>query len=132
MLADIASYPLKLVGHFHDFLRVLIRIDEFAQLRLNFKRFLQSYAGLEGNQLRKFVSQHIRLALHPSHITHYRLRRHGAEGNDLRYRIFAVQLSYVLYNAVATLNTKIHIEVGHRHPFRIEKALEQQIVFKRV
>ena len=83
MLADITSNALELIGHFHDFLCVLIGIDEFAQQRLYLKRFLQGYAGFEGNQLRKFVGQHIRLALHSGHIAHNGLRRHGAESNDL-------------------------------------------------
>ena len=69
---------------------------------------------------------------HPAHIAHHRLRRHGAEGDDLRHRIGTVFLAHIFDHALAPVLAKVHVEVGHGHPFRIQETFKQQIVAQRI
>src|SRR5690606_15902348 len=87
---------------------------------------------LKGDHLRQLVGQAVGLALHPGHVAHHRLGSHGTEGDDLRYRIAAIGIGHVLDHPVATFHAEVDIEVGHRDPFRVEEALEQQVVCQRV
>ena len=130
MLAYVTGDALQLIGHLHDFLRVFIGVDEFAQQGLYLECLLQRHARFEGNQFRQLVGQGIGLALHPGHITHNGLGRHGTEGDDLRYRILAIQLGNMRNNAVATLHAEVDVEIRHRYPLRIQEAFEQQVILK--
>ena len=55
-----------------------------------------------------------------------------AEGDDLRDLIAAVALLHVSDDFVAAVLAEVDVEVGHRHAFRIEKALEQQAEAHRI
>jgi hypothetical protein len=72
------------------------------------------------------------MAQHPAHVAHHRLGRHGAVGGDLRHPVAAVALGDVFDHPVAAFHAEIDVEIRHRHPFGIEKTLEQQIVGQRV
>src|SRR5690606_7330078 len=78
------------------------------------------------------VGQAVGLALHPGHVTHHRLCRHGTEGDDLGYRVAPVGLGHVFDDPIAAFHAEVDIEVGHGYPFRIEEAFEQQVVLQRV
>jgi hypothetical protein len=41
-------------------------------------------------------------------------------------------LTDVLDHLAATLEAEVDVDVGHRHPFRIEEALEQQVELERI
>ena len=86
----------------------------------------------ERDQLGELVDEVVGQVEHPADVAHHRLRRHGAEGGDLRHRCGAVLLLHVLDHPVAAVLAEVDVEVGHRHPLRVEKALEQQVVAQRV
>ena len=94
--------------------------------------FVEGHTNFEGDQLRHFVSQAIRLVLYTSDIPDHRFGRHGAKGDDLRDRLLAVGVCDVLNDLVASLHTEVHVEVGHGYPLRVQKAFKQQVIFERV
>src|SRR5690606_9468889 len=90
------------------------------------------HADLEGDHLRQLVGQAVGLALHPGHVTHHRLGRHGTEGDDLGYRVAPVGLGHVFDDPIAAFHAEVDIEVGHGYPFRVEDGFELQVVLQRV
>src|SRR5205814_1868046 len=65
-------------------------------------------------------------------VAHDGLRRHRAVRNDLRDAFAAVFDGHVIDDAIAAIHTEVDVEVGHGDAFRIEKALEQQVVRDRI
>ncbi len=47
-------------------------------------------------------------------------------------RVAAVLVAHVLDDAVAPFLAEVDVEVGHRHAFRIQETLEQQVVAQRI
>ena len=88
--------------------------------------------GVNGISLASLVGAAVVPFHHPPDVAHHRLRRHGAEGGDLRHRLGAVLVLHVLDHAVAAVLAEVDVEVGHGYPLRVEEALEQEVVAQRV
>ncbi|MDZ7768205.1 MAG: hypothetical protein U5K38_03585 [Woeseiaceae bacterium] len=100
------------------------------QFMLLLERLIQSHTQIEGNHLgdsrrrsRSGWPMDPRRRPGPP-----RLRCHGAVGDDLRYAIAAIALGHVVDHPVAVFHAEVDIEIGHGYTFRIEEALEQQVV----
>ena len=130
MLAGVADHAFELVGHVHDFGGVFVALHELGQLLLPLHRLGERHADLEGNHLGEPIRQAERLALHPGHVAHHQPRRHGAEGDDLANRILAVALGDVGDHLFTAFHAEVDVEIGHGDPFRVQQALEQQVVFQ--
>ena len=132
VLAHIAGNALKLHGHIPDFPGVAVLVQKLPQPLIALQGLVQRHPHFEGNQLGQPIPQCIRLALHAGHVAHHRLGRQGAEGNDLRDRLAPVAAGHVVDDLIAALHAEVDVEVRHRHPLGIQKALEQQLVLKRI
>ena len=53
---------------------------------------------------------------------------HSAEGNDLRYMIFAVLAAYIVHYFAAAGITEVHIDIGHGNTLRVQKTLKIEAV----
>ena len=128
--ADVARDTFELRRERQQVARLLVFLFELAQPRFHLARHLErdELAWLERDQLGQLVGAAIAPFHHPTHVAHHRLGRHGAEGHDLRYRLVAVAAAHVVDHPVAALLAEVDVEVGHRHAFRIQEALEQQVV----
>ena len=84
------------------------------------------------NQLGDRIDIVVAHAKHAPHVADDCLGGHGAEGNDLRHRTFAVFLLHIIDNPVTPFLAEIDIEVGHRYAVGIEEALKNQIVLQRI
>ena len=84
------------------------------------------------DHLRDTVGVAIAPAHHPRHIAHDRFCTERAEGRDLRHRTLTVFVADVFDHLAAPVLAKVHVDVGRRHALRIQKPLEQQLVFDRV
>jgi hypothetical protein len=49
-----------------------------------------------------------------------------AEGDDLRHLVAAVFALHVADHLFAAVHAEVDVEVGHRDPFGVQEALEQQ------
>ena len=90
------------------------------------------FAGRRRDQLGDGVDLAEAHAQHPPDVAQRRLGRHGAEGGDLAHRLAPVLVLDVVDDAVAVGLAEVDVEVGHRHPLRVQEALEQQVVLQRV
>ena len=89
-----------------------------------------------GRILRHQLGQLVDLAVghlqHAADVAQHAARLQRAEGDDLRDLVAAVALLHVVDHLVAAVLAEVDVEVGHRHAFRIEEALEQQAEADRV
>ena len=83
-----------------------------------------------GRILRHELAQLVDLAIghlqHAADVAQHAARLQGAEGDDLGDVVAAVFLLHVADDFVAAVLAEIDVEVGHRHAFGIEEALEQE------
>jgi hypothetical protein len=63
-----------------------------------------------------------------AHVADAAARLHLVHGHDLTHVILAVFLGDVRDHLVAPVHAEIDVEVRHGHAFRVEKALEEQLV----
>ena len=145
VLAGIAGQVLQLQGEVDEVADVvlgLVALPEFADDPVRF--LLRARAGpdrvfqrhrvgrLQRDQLGQSVDEAVREAEHAAGIAQHRLRRHGAVGDDLGDAVAAVLARDVVDDLVAAVHAEVDVEVRHRHAFRVEEALEQQVVRQRV
>ncbi len=132
MHADVAGEALELFGQRPQLGQLLFALQALLDLRLFLPRLGKADADFVGDQLGKLVDEVERQVEHPADVADHRLGRQGAEGRDLRHAGGAVALLDVVDDTVAAVLAEVDVEVGHRHPLRIEEALEQQVVAQRV
>ena len=130
MHADVPRHTFKLAAEFQEARHLLFVLFALAQHRLHVARHFQrdQLTRLERNQLGDLVAKVVPQIEHAADIAHHRLRRHGAEGGDLRNAVGAIFLAHVINHAIAPVLTEVDVEVGHRNPLGVEEALEQQLV----
>ena len=131
-VADDALEPLR---HLDDLMRVGVR------LHLGGQRLPGRQAVVElrcatllgiGDQLGELVAQGIGETEHAGGVARRRAREHLAEGDDLRDRVLAVLLGHVLDHLFTAAHREVDVDIGHRHAFRVEEALEQEVVLERI
>ena len=84
------------------------------------------------HELRQLVDLPIGHLQHAPDVAQHAARLQRAEGDDLRDLIAAVALLHVVDHLAAPVLAEVDVEVGHRHAFRIEEALEQQAEADRI
>lgn len=139
VLAGVAGEVLELTGQIHQVAHVVLDLIALDQVRrghlrvLAFAhRILERDAQDVGDQLGDAVDQTIAEAEHAPGVAHHRLGRHGAVGDDLADPFAPVLARHVVDHLVAAIHAEVDVEVGHRHAFRVEEALEQQVVRQRI
>ena len=134
MHAHVTRQIFQLVRQCKEFFHFLFTFVTLLQLRFGRQRLGQRYRPVlhHRNQLRQLVAEVVRQIQHTTRITDDGLGRHGAEGRDLRHGIGAILLAHVFDHLPAIVLTEIDIEVGHRHPFRVQEAFEEQGIGKRI
>ena len=132
VFTGVSRHPFQLTRHVDQRFNFFVRLIDFRQLRFGFKRFRQRHTRIGRHQLGDTVDKAVRVTQHAAHIADDRFRRHGTEGDDLRYRIAAIHVRHVLNNLVAFLHAEIDVEVGHRDTFRVKETFEQQVEFQRI
>ena len=133
---------VKQLGHFllvalavHEQWLRLLGVDGvgFSLLRVvRRRRQCRPLARRERDQLGDAVDKGVGHVKHTAAVAHRRLGCHGAKGGDLADTFLAVLLAHVVDHAIATILAEIDVEVRHRYPFRVQEALEQQVVLEGV
>jgi hypothetical protein len=111
---------------------VLLGLVPAAQLIFLAQRLVERDTELEGDQLGDAVGEAVILSQNARDVAYHGLRRERPIGDDLRHTVAAVSFRHVVDDPVATLHAEIDVEVGHRHAFRVQEPLEQQVVAQRV
>ena len=84
------------------------------------------------HRLRDLVADRVGVAEHPGRVAHRRPCLDLAEGDDLGDVVASVLLRRVADHVVAVAGVEVHVDVGHRHPRRVQEAFEQEVVLDRV
>ena len=67
-----------------------------------------------------------------SHIADTAAGCHGTKSDDLRHTVCAIFFNNIIDNFLAALVAEVNIEVRHGDTFRVQEALEKQIIFHRI
>ena len=113
MLTGVTRDAFQLARHVDQRFDLFVRFIDFRQLRFSLKGFCQRHARIGRHQLGDTIDKSVRVTQHATDIADDRFRRHGTEGDDLRYRVAAVHIRHVLDNLVAFLHAEVDVKVGH-------------------
>ena len=128
MLAGVAGNAFELPRHVDELAHLVFVPVLGLQVRALRERLVERHPHLERYQFRDPVHETVRMAEHAADITHHGLGRHRPVGDDLRHRVTTVLACHVVDHAVAVVHAEIDVEIRHRHAFRVEETLEQQVV----
>ena len=139
VLAGIAGQVLELEREVHQVAHVVfvvVALDQLAGGEVvvllrrigTAERVVQGDAERIRDELGDAVDETVGQAEHAAAVAHDGLRRHRAVGDDLADLVAAVLARDVVDHLVAAIHAEVDVEVGHRHAFGIEEALEQQVV----
>ena len=95
-------------------------------------RILQLDIERRGYHLGDAIDVAVRHVHGPTDVLDRRLRRHGAERDDLRDVLAAVLSRDIFDHLAATVHAEIDVDVGHRNAFGIQEALKEQFVLQRI
>ena len=109
-----------------------VALDHAAQLGRAVDRLVEPDAELVRDGLGDPVDLTVRVAEDPADVADGRPRQHRAEGDDLGDVVLAVLAPDVGDDLLAPAVLEVDVDVGHRHPVRVEEALEGQLVEDRV
>ena len=112
-----------------DVLAALICLAEVGRL---LHRLVERDLELVRHELRNLCDLGVRQVEHAPNIADGALRRHRAEGDDLRNVVVAVALLDVVDDLAALDVVEVDVDIRHRHALRIQEALKEQIVLQRV
>ena len=85
-----------------------------------------------GNEFGKAVAVGQRQLFHPRYVPDGELRRHRAECDDLCHPLLAVLFDDVPQHVRTSVLVEVHVHIGKGDAVRVQKAFEQQVVFKGV
>ena len=123
-----AGHALDLDGGVDELLHLRVSLVLGFQLRRDLQRPVQGHLQLHGNHLGDGVHLGVGHAQHPAHVTDGGAGGHGPEGDDLSHMVVAVFLVHIVDDLLPALVAEVHVEIGHAHPFGVQKALEQKVV----
>ena len=134
MHPDIPGEPLQPPCQVEEFLHLLFLVVTLLELGHLFQRLVEAdiLARRRRDHLRQLIAEVVRQFQHTPHIAHHCTRRQGAKSDDLRHRIGTVFVTHIVDYAIPLILTKVDIKVRHRHPLRVQKALEQQGIAQRI
>ncbi len=132
MGGGVSRHALKLAGGVDQGFDLLVVLVKAAQLPAQGQRALQRHPQFKRHQLCDLVGLLEAEPQHAAHIANRRARGHRAEGDDLRHMIAAVAAAHIGDHLAAALIVEIDVYIGHRYALRVQKALEQKLVFDRI
>jgi len=144
VLASVAGEVLQLereVDQRVGILVLLVGLAEFLDDAIGFLlRLLRATECVGQGQIERPRRHHlgqpidlaVRHAQHAAGVAQHGLGCHRAVGDDLADAVAAVLARHVIDHLVAAIHAEVDVEVGHRHAFGIEEALEQQVELQRI
>ena len=131
MRSGTAGQSFDLFGQIQDFADLRITVVKILQFRTFLDRFVQGDIQRLGNHLGDDVDILGRDGEDSRDVTDGRFRLQGAEGTDLGNVRRAIFLLGVVDDGLSAIATEIDIDIGWFGSARVQKPLEQQVVFER-
>ena len=125
---DVAERGIFVV-HLHDFGRIQL----FVVLVVSpAQHLVKSDFGVVGDCLCQFVDVGKRYVVNARDVLYRALRLHRAESEYLTHLVAAVLSRDVFDDLSSSFKAEVHVEVGRRLSFGVEKTLEKQVVSQRI
>ena len=129
--ASVTNQPLQLAGGIHQLAHLGLIFVGSLQLWRVFQRLIERNVQLIGGH-------HLGDAIHfvvgnvhgAANVFDRRLGGHGPEGNNLRHLLAPILVGDVVNHLAAPVHAEINVNIGHGNAFRIQEALEQQLVLQ--
>ena len=130
----VARQALELLRDVDQALDLLVLARRLGEARLEHQRLLEGrrMGRVERHELRDPVDLAIGHAERAADVAQHRARLQLAEGDDRSDPVGAVLLAHVADHLVAPVLAEVDVEVGHRDPLGVEKALEQEAEAQRI
>ena len=130
----VAEESLQFQSHFQQRRHGRVIALHFLQPWLEIERLAQRdrIGRIGRHHLGQPVDHTERHLQHPPDIAHHGARLQRTECDDLGDAVGAIALLHIADHLAAAFLAEIDIEIGHRYPFRIEEALEQEAEAQRV
>ena len=128
----VPGHALQLLRKADQLPDLRVPVVHLLELRGEAQRLLQLDPQLVRDGLRDLVDIAVGQAQHAAHVPDRRPGEHRAEGDDLGDVILAVLVADVVDDLVTALVLEVHVDIGHRHPVRVQEPLERQPVVERV
>ncbi len=128
MHAGVAGQALQTTAHVYKFVYLFLFPVQLVQLRVLLQGLVQSNIQIPRHQLGNAVHIGIGKVHDPAHVPDHPLGPQGTEGDDLHHFFRAVLPAHIVDHVLPPVGAEINIDIRHGHPFRVQKALEQQTV----
>ncbi len=115
-------------GYFQQLGHLRFFVSQFLELRLLLQSLLQGDIQNCRYQLGDLVHIAVGHIQSPADVADHPLGHHGAKGDNLGDVGLAVLLPHVIDNLFAAIDTEVDVDIRHRHPFRVEEPLKEQVV----
>ena len=123
---------LKSLRHVDEIADALFLLVFFPEFRIHFQSFVERDVEFPRNHLRDRIGLGVREIQNTGNVTDDAARGHGTERNDLDDTISSVLSDDIINDFLASLEAEVHVDIGHGHTLRVEKALENQAVLERI
>ena len=110
---------------------LILRI-KFLKLRIHHQRLIKRNVQFLRNHLRNTVYECIWEIHNSSHITDNTFRRHRTKRNDLYDPIGSIFADYIIDYFLTSLETEIHVNIGHGYSLRIQETFKQKLILDRI
>ena len=128
----VARHALERHGCIDEVFDARVLIVHFFEPRRHAQRLFERHMERGRNELCDHVRLRKRKVERPADVPNRASGRHGAEGHDLCDMVISVFLPHIVDDLAAPRVSEVHIDIGHRHALRVQKALKEEAVFHRV
>ena len=127
-----AHHSFKGAAYLNHVMNRAVRLVFLAEFLADLQSPVDSQAQFRRHELHKAVDFAERNRQGPADVAHDCPGSQRSESDDQRHVFLAVLARYVVDDAAAVFIAEIHVDIGHRHPFRIEEPFKEEVVFQRV
>ena len=124
----VARHALERHGRIDEVFDARVLIVHFFEPRRHAQRLFERHMKRRRNELCNHVCLRERKVERPADVPDCASGRHGAEGHDLRDMVVSVFLPHIVDNFASSRVSEVHIDIGHRHALRVQKALEEEAI----
>ena len=131
----VARAAFEPLGDVYNLANLRVRLERLFEFRHRLKRLVnRDVAPAYGrrDELGDLLNVGVRHVERAAHVLDGGLRGHRAEGDYLADGVATVELRDMVDYFGATVDAEVYVYVGHRDALRVEEALEEKIILKRI
>ncbi len=133
--ACLTSAAFNTLCEVYDFSRLIVFVVELLEFWFEFKCVCNSHGESLTTHRNKFsetVSCTIRVPKRACYVAHCSTRHHGAKSSNLRHVILPVLLLCICNHFVASVISKVHVDIRSLWSLRVQESLKGKFVGDRI